>query len=153
MRNRRGFTRWLGGLVALLALGALVLWWALPTTPRVPTPSDVQAMTATLDNSPQGLPDVSEFAVLPEDIPRVLEALGAAGQDDHPAKWPVLGRLICTCKRGKTVVVDLYWTGHATGAFSVAVGPRRIYFRSGTDRGIEDAVRHAQARANREKDR
>src|SRR5436305_4837841 len=101
-------------------------------------------MTAMAYNSPRNLPDTPEFTVPASHYAAVLKELSPATLDPHPLTWAVLGYLKFHCRGGRLVVVNLFWTGDAIGAFSIGVRPR-VYFRGGTDQGIEDALRQAYA--------
>jgi hypothetical protein len=110
----------------------------------LPDASEVSSMRAKLYNSPQKLPDVSEFEVPTEHISRILKALAPNQRDPRPAKWQGLGDLKLTCGNGKVIEIHLYWTGHDQGAFSVGPYGTQVYFRGGTDQGIESAIREAR---------
>jgi hypothetical protein len=139
-------------LILILLLIGAGLWWRdslqqLFATPRLPEADEVEAMSAYLGNSPQNLPDLPDFVIPPKHISQVLAALHPAEQDANPAKWQGLGNLFITTKDGRSVMVDLYWTSGEKGAFSVRGTAFRngVYFRGGTDKAIEDAIREAYA--------
>lgn len=146
-------------VVCLLLLAAAAVGLALSflswdrTQGALPEAPEVQSMTASLYNSPQRLPDVPEFTVPPEHVPRILQAMRPAERDNFPAKWQVLGTVSIVTTTNESIRVQLYWTRQDNGAFSV----RQVgqggglfssgdqYYRGGTDKDIEDAIRTAYA--------
>jgi len=108
-------------------------------------------MTAKLYASPQRLPDLDVFTVPSEDIEPILDALTPAVRDPSPAKWMGLGDLVCNMRDGTRVEVHLYSTRQKQGAFSVGPYPNQVYYRGGTDSGIEQAIRNAYEHAQKGK--
>lgn len=132
-------------LFAIFVVAGFTLLLVFYKKPRrtVPEAAEIQSMVAALYNSPQKFPDIPEFTVPAEHIPRILDAMKPAKKDDQPMKWQVLGHLKMACNDNDVVEVHLYWTRHPLfGAFSVRGGS---YYLGGSDKGIEDAIRAAYA--------
>ena len=98
--------------------------------------------------------DAESLSVASEDFPTVLKALSPATRDWSPAKWIMIGELTITCKDGRRMTVDLYSTSDPVGAFSVHPDDRprnssfvSNYFRGGTDKSIEDAIKVVSEKA------
>jgi hypothetical protein len=113
--------------------------------PIVPELGDIRRMTAELFNSPKHSPDIAEFEVPADDIPKVLESLTPVRPDPRPKQYQGLGTLKIEDKEGRTVTIHLYWTDLPSAAFSID----GQYFRGGRDEFIEDAVRAAYADAGK----
>jgi hypothetical protein len=133
--------------VAAVALGLLfLLWLFLPSVlnlfsgSAVPSADNVSTMRAVVGNSPRQLENIQPFEVPPSHFAPILAALRPCQIDKHPAAWQVLGELDITCKNDSRVRIDLFWTGNGPGAFRDNEG---IYYRGGTDKAIEDAIRDA----------
>jgi hypothetical protein len=148
--------RWMavvvGGAILLVAVGASLLVAArvwLPDFgdggwPGVPDPEQVVSMRARLFNFPRGEKGPPPFEVPREHIPAILKALHPYQKPAWTAGWQVLGNLYLKLQGGGRFVIQLYWTGGGPGAFSSGPTIRRPgYYRGGTDKGIEDAIRAA----------
>jgi len=98
----------------------------------VPLAADVTAVEASLFNRPDSGPDIAAFSVLPQDHGKVLPLFTGARIDSSPAKWQVLGMVSIARSNGSTCMVDLYWTGGGSGAFSVG----STYYRGSNDKEI-----------------
>jgi hypothetical protein len=131
--------------LVLFLVGSFVLYQRWPGEAPLSDASEVKSMRAELHNSPQGLP-LPQFDVPSHHIPRVLAALSPHERDAAPAKWQVLGSLRLVYADGRTGFIDLYSTGAAKGAFSTGLS-NRLYYRGGTDKGIENAIRDAHREA------
>jgi hypothetical protein len=134
-------------LLALIALFTLSVTsnYRCRWSEEVPLASAVTSMTAQVYNSPNELPDIPVFTVPEDHVQPILDALLPARRDRSPIPkaWQVLGELKIERKDGKPTEVHLFWTAAAEGAFAVGQWGRQEYFRGGTDRGIEQAIRAA----------
>jgi hypothetical protein len=133
--------------VAAVALGLLfLLWLFLPSLlnlfsdSAVPSAENVSTMRAMVGNSPRQLENILPFEVPPSHFASILAALRPYQIDKRPAAWQELGELDIRCKDESRVRIQLYWTGNGPGAFQDNEG---IYYRGGTDKAIEDAIRDA----------
>jgi hypothetical protein len=140
-----GWGWWVLALLVGLAGAALAL--RVVSGPSLPRASQIERMAATLYESTQGLPEVPPFIVPPEHVDSILSALVPATRAARPALCLPLGQLVLHVKDGGVINVTLYYTYDERAAFSVDRGGGGMYFRGGTDRGIEDAVRQAYATA------
>jgi hypothetical protein len=141
-----GKSKWVLLGIAVLALGAAALFYdRFLEVPSIPEETEIKGITARLYNSPTSLPDLPEFEVPAEHVSTILQSLRPARRDPSPMRRQGMGYLRLVRKGGKPAYVQLYWTRDQVGAFSVGLSPRGVYYRGGTDKGIEDALRKAFA--------
>jgi hypothetical protein len=142
-------------LAGLLVLAPVGMWVcgrfttedpeAVPISDDVdatPDPEDVKSMEAFFYELPGGVLVERHFVVPKEHYSSILASLHPCRRDKRTPKWVVFGELRMTLRDNKQFDISLYLTYGRVGAFSSARG----YYRGGTDKVIEDAVRAASAR-------
>jgi hypothetical protein len=141
MRRRKLFVV-LAVVLALVAMGALVLWHN--ELDDLPQPEQVEAMQVTVYEPlpPGGKQTWHEIS--PEHFPFILAAMRPCRRDPQPAKWKVFGEADLTLKGGRHFGIWLYSTSTGPGAFSAGRAfNTRVYYRGGTDEGIKATIRAA----------
>jgi hypothetical protein len=138
---------WGWWVLALLVLAGAALALRVVSGPSLPRASQIERMDATLYESTQGLPEVPGLYRPARTRRQILSALVPATRAQRPALCLPLGQLGLLLQDGEVINVTLYYTYDERAAFSVDRGGGGMYFRGGTDRGIEDAVRQAYATA------
>jgi hypothetical protein len=146
---------WLYALIPLIVVAVPALVWYFADFSRyaLSLPHDQNVTGVKAELYIDAKTTIKEFSVPVNRIPKVLAALRPAGRDWMPAKWVVAGHLKIDCNNGESYHVDLYYTHHRVGAFSVhrpewERNPGLIvsnYFRGGSDQAIRQAIEAAYA--------
>lgn len=119
LRERNMTTRTTVFLIALPLLAAVVaLVLYLRIEPAIPDDSEVESITASLFNLPNGDPNVPEFLVPSQHIPEIMKKLRPAEKGEY-LTWRENGQLTIRRKDGRTTTIRFLWPAKGPLHFTV----------------------------------
>ena len=122
--KKRKWTYIIGGLLIAISVGL----WLLNRPFSAPSVSDVTSIRVELYNLPDGGADIPEFEVPKAYYQTILSSLDGSPRDNFPPKWQILGQIRITLTTS-SILVNLFWTRHESGAFS----SNGSYYRGASD--------------------
>lgn len=131
-------------IVALLAVGGIVLWWLFrPEVDPLPTVAGIETMEA--DYFDTTTRNQIKLPIPQAHWERVFATLRPTRRDNHPAKWVMLGELRITSRGGRPFIVILFDVQGEVGAFAAGeTWDKRVYYRGGDSVKLKQSLRDAQ---------